>query len=47
MENIVCMAMDAMRVCLGVPTRNFTPAEVVAFIVARGVQMGVNQYGKV
>lgn len=31
-EKIICMAMDAFRLCIGGETRNFTHAEIVRYI---------------
>lgn len=31
---MVCMGMDAFRICIGLKPRNFQVAEVVAYIVA-------------
>lgn len=31
-EQMVCLAMDAFRLCLGMKTRNFTRAEVIRWI---------------
>ncbi len=28
----VCMGLDAMRLCMGIPTRNFTHAEVLRWM---------------
>jgi len=29
---MVCMATDAFRICIGLPTKNYTAAEVVRYI---------------
>jgi len=29
----ICMGMDAMRICLGRPTKNYTEEQVVAWMV--------------
>jgi hypothetical protein len=34
-ERAVCLGMDALRLCLGKPTKNFTPAQVAQFIQRR------------
>jgi len=34
-EKLVCMAVDAFRLCIGLPPRNFTPLEIAAFITNR------------
>lgn len=34
-EKIACMAMDAFRLCIGLPTRTFSPAEIAAFVGRR------------
>ena len=34
-ERAVCLGMDALRLCLGKPTKNFTPAQVAEFIQRR------------
>ena len=31
-EKLVAMATDAMRLCLGLPTRNFTPQEILRYV---------------
>lgn len=32
----VCMGMDAFRLCIGLPTRNFTAAEVIRWLRLMG-----------
>ena len=34
-EKLICLAMDAFRLCIGLPPRNFTPSEIAAFIANR------------
>lgn len=34
-ERLICMAMDAFRLCIGIKPRNFTPNEIARFIRAR------------
>lgn len=34
LEMAVCMGMDAMRLCLGMPTRNYTRDEIEAWMDA-------------
>lgn len=34
-QKIVCMAMDAFRLCIGLPPRNFTPGEIAHFVTRR------------
>lgn len=34
-ERLICMAMDAFRLCIGVPPRNFTPDEIARFVQRR------------
>lgn len=41
-EKLVCMATDAMRLCLGIPPRNFTPREIARFITRRARDVGTN-----
>ena len=43
LERLVCMAWDAFRLCLGVPLRNHSPAEVVSFVERAAVQSGVER----
>jgi len=31
-ERIVCMAIDAMRLCLGIRPRTYSPQEIARFI---------------
>lgn len=37
-EWVVCMAMDAFRVCIGMRPRNFTRAEIVRWINAQSLE---------
>jgi hypothetical protein len=34
LEMAICMGMDAMRLCLGMPTRNYTRDEIEAWMDA-------------
>lgn len=34
-EKIVCLAMDAFRLCIGIRPRNFTVSEIARFVRAR------------
>lgn len=41
---VICMATDAFRLCIGLPTKTFTPAQIVKFIRAR--QSAISGAGK-
>jgi hypothetical protein len=41
----VSLAMDAFRVCLGIPTRRWSPDDVAAFVTNRAEQAKERQHG--